>query len=112
MARKSLKDVKFSDGKDEKFVPTTLDQIWGESDAKYSTDNLEEYESLLQSFSKADLQAHSIKVGLLPSESRERTVKRLLSSFREHKAANKPLPAPIREKTPSKDVSAILREGR
>lgn len=112
MARKSLDNLKYSDGKDEKFTPTTLDQIWGESDAKYSTDNLDEYEALLQSFSKADLQAHSIKIGLLPSESRERTVKKLLSSFREHKAANKPLPSPTKGKIPSKDVDAILREGR
>lgn len=112
MAKKSINNLNLADGKEEKFVPSTLDQIWGETSNSYSTNDVDEYTKELQEMNSADLHAHAIKRGLLPTTSRERTLKRLVLAFKQHAAANRVLPVPKAKKAPTEDIRKILSEGR
>lgn len=110
--KKSVKNLKIVDAKVEDFKPTTLDQVWGEASTGYQTNDSEEYQNFLKELGTADLQAHAIKSGVLPTESRERTVKRLIAKFKQSVAENRPLPAGKASKSPSEEIRRILSEGR
>jgi len=65
--------------------PITLDQIWGDDGKrKYGTLDADEYNKYLLELNKSDLQAHAVKIGLVPIDDRETLIKRLKSEFRKH----------------------------
>lgn len=100
------------DAKQDKFEPTTLDQIWGDSGiSKYNTMELNKYEQSLSEMSKTDLREHAVKVGLFPVDNREILVKRLVAEFRKHVASfTKPIKKQ-KELKISKKAMDILKEG-
>lgn len=110
---KTNKEKRFADGKVEDFKPTTLDQVWGENTHDYQGQTLEEYAEYLSELNKADLQAHAIKKGILPSDNRERTVNKLLSGYKTSLAQSRKLPN-IQKKniTLDKQDRQTLSEGR
>ena len=101
-------------GKIENYEPSTLDQIIGETGlAKYSTLDRDEYLNYLNNFNKTDLHRHSISLGQIPIDNRERLTKKLLSefdlwvsSYKKPKASNKESPKITDE------VLRILATGR
>ena len=111
---KKIDSLSQAHGKEEKHQPTTLDQIWGDSGmSKYKTLNEEEYEQQLRDFSRADLQAHAVKVGLIPIDNSDQLRKRLLTEFRKYASVYKaPIHAKKDEKPLSKQAMKILNEGK
>ena len=100
----------------ETFVPTTLDQIWGDTGehGKYKTLDPEKYSNWLDEQDKASLQTHATSVGLLPVEHVGELKKRLVREFHVHRAKyTKPdgnlnkLPGTL-----DKEVKDILSEGK
>lgn len=116
MAKKkqNLEDLSQSHGKEEKFVPTTLDQIWGDEGlSKYGTMEEEVYEEKIQEMNKTDLWSHASKIGLVPIDNTNLLRKTLLSEFRKHVNMYRKVLAP--EEKPSKlskEALKILSEGR
>lgn len=112
--KKSLKSLSQTHGKEEKYKPTTLDQIWGDTgNTKYGTTDVNEYIRKLEDMNTSDLQTHAHKMGLIPVDDRVTVTKKLVSEFKRYisgyKKPNHPLPAnsPV-----SKEVKKILEEGR
>lgn len=105
---------KIVDGKIEDFQPTTLDQIWGEdSNTNYKARSVKEYEQQLAEMNTADLQAHAVKVGILPTESRERTVRKLTTEFASYLSQLSRIPkTTVKPKDVPKQIMDILSEGR
>lgn len=116
MARKKkVENLNQIHAKEEKFIPTTLDQIWGDTGlSKYKTLNEDEYKNSLDEMNKTDLHAHACYVGLVPVDNREMLTKRLLTEFRKHAASFRGMPVgnPKVNQKISKEVEQILSEGR
>ncbi len=113
-ASKKPKKMMQTHAKDEKFAPTTLDQVWGDTgNTKYGTMDKDEYQKRLDDMNKSDLQAHAGKMGLVPTDDRGLLTKKLLQEFNKYVSAfrkpsiTKGKPAPI-----SKASKKILSEGR
>ncbi len=101
-------------GKVETFQPTTMDQVWGDTGLnKYKTFDAEEYENSLVEMNMIDLIRHAASLGVVPADTRERLLKRLLTAFKQHvsiyNAASVPPTTPV---MPSQEVLKILAEGR
>ena len=114
--KKNVKELSQTHGavEKEKFEPTTLDQIWGDEGlSKYGTLNEDEYVKQIDEFNRTDLQAHAIKLGIVPIDDRSRLTKKLLYEFRIH-AVNYKKPADPKSSGAelSKEASKILSEGR
>lgn len=93
--------------------PRTLDQVWGDTgESKYKTLDLTEYQKYLKELTKSDLQAHAIKVGLIPIDNRETLVKRLEKEFNKHVSLYKPAPKTKNDIKLTKTAKDILAEGR
>ena len=112
--RKSIKSLSQVHGKEEKFEPTTLDQIWGDDGTStYGTLNESAYTVQLDDMNMSDLQAHASTVGIIPIDNRQTLRERLLREFRKHVSAYK---KPIHEVEPvthvDPEVMKILSEGR
>ena len=73
---------------------------------------LTEYQKYLKECTKSDLQAHAIKVGLIPVDNRETLVKRLEKEFNKHVSLYKPVPKTKNNLKLSKSAKDILAEGR
>jgi hypothetical protein len=104
-----------ADGKDEKFVPTTLDQIWGEGiDHKYGTSSFEAYQEQIEAMDTAELYEHARKHGVVPVDDKERVRRNLLRAFREHiQSFRQPVQPPqMKLEDLPKDIQRILAEGR
>ena len=101
-------------GKEEKFAPTTLDQIWGDDGtSKYGTTNEDEYKLRLNDFSRSDLHAHAVKIGLIPIDNSEVLKKRLLTEFKKYVATYAVVPLNENLNKPiSKKAMKILEEGK
>lgn len=115
MAKKSkLQDLNQIDAKEETSKPTTLDQIWGDTGVqKYGTNDFDEYRQHLNSLNRSDIQAHAIKVGILPTDNHEILIARLEREFKRHVSAYQaPVENKQKQKKISKDVQKILSEGR
>lgn len=88
MAKKklNLNDIHQAHGKDEsRNSVQSLDQLWGDDGlSRYKTLDLTEYTSQLAEMNKTDLQNHAAKLGLVPIDSRELLVKRLVAEFKKH----------------------------
>lgn len=88
MAKKklNLNDIHQAHGKDEnRDSVQSLDQLWGDNGlSKYKTLDVAEYTEELAGMNKTDLQNHASKLGLVPIDSRELLVKRLIAEFKKH----------------------------
>ena len=95
MAKKKLKlnDLHQAHGKDEsKETVQSLDQLWGDDGmSKYKTLDVVEYTQNLAEMNKSDLQNHAAKLGLVPIDSRELLVKRLVAEFKKHTTKYQPV---------------------
>jgi hypothetical protein len=116
--KKSLGSLSQTHGKQEKFQPTTLDQVWGESgNTKYGTTDVNDYIRKLDGMNTTDLQTHAHVIGFVPVDDRVTLVKKLLGEFRKHISSfKKPTNPPntklcISENIPP-DVKKTLSEGR
>lgn len=93
--------------------PRTLDQVWGDTgEGKYGTLVLAEYQKYLKELTKSDLQAHAVKIGLVPVDNRETLVKRLEREFNKHASLYKSVPNKKDTKKLSKTAKDILAEGK
>jgi len=91
----------------------TLDQIWGDDGKrKYGTLDPVEYEEYLKGLSKSDLQAHAVKIGLIPIDDRETLRKRLKQEFVKYASQYRVRPDSSSNKPVSKSARDILSEGR
>jgi hypothetical protein len=114
MPRKKLKldELSQTHGKVEN-RPITLDQIWGDDGKrKYGTLDPEKYSQYLADLNKSDLQAHAIKIGLVPIDNRETLVKRLKTEFKKHISLYTARPNIDNVGKLSKKSKDILSEGR
>ncbi len=114
-AKKSdIKDMSQAHGKDEKFQPTTLDQIWGDDGlGRYGTMEETEYKGQLDEMTKTDIRAHAMKLGLVPVDNRDLLVKTLLKEFNKHVSQfKKPVDKESKSNDMSDEVRKILGEGR
>lgn len=88
MAKKklNLNDIHQAHGKDEsRNAVQSLDQLWGDDGlSRYKTLDVSEYTQQLAEMNKSDLQNHAAKLGLVPIDSRELLVKRLVAEFKKH----------------------------
>jgi hypothetical protein len=110
MRRRKIEELNQTHGKVEN--PITLDQIWGDQGEKYGTFNLEEYEKEINDFNKSDLQAHALKVGLVPVDDRNILIARLKKEFIKYVSMYKQ-PSKSSEKTKlSKSSKDTLSEGK
>jgi len=112
MAKKSkLDNLSQTHGKVEK--PITLDQVWGnDGKRKYGTLDPVEYDQYLKNLGKSDLQAHAVKVNLVPIDDRQTLIKRLKQEFIKHASQFKTRPKFKNNKDVSKSTLDILSEGR
>tara|TARA_Y100000310_G_C20389817_1_gene672199 strand:- start:271 stop:666 length:396 start_codon:yes stop_codon:yes gene_type:complete len=113
---KSLEALSETDGmtrEEEKFEPSTLDQVWGDDGlSKYRTFDDKEYKAKLKDMAKADLKLEAIRVGLLPIDNVGQLEIRLMRQFRAHVSSyRKPVAPPIQTKL-SKAAKKILGEGK
>lgn len=116
---KTLKNMKMAHGKiepkyDSKYVPSTLDQLWGDTGLAGNYDTLEEseYKTKLDEMNKSDLQAHAVRIGLIPVDNRETLVNRLMREFRVHVASYKVPKQMVNAVKNKKTVDTIMSEGR
>jgi len=113
-ATKSIKNLSQAHGKEEKFEPTTLEQIWGDDGSTtYGTLNENQYSNRLDDMNMSDLQTHASTVGIIPIDNRSTLRERLLRDFRKHVSSYK---KPTHETQSPRDVNPetikILSEGR
>jgi len=105
------------DGKVEGSTLTTLEQVLGEfSMGQYTTSDLDEYQQIIGEMNTSDLQAHAIKVGLLPNVERSVLRERLIKEFRKYMNLRRPANMSVKAtKSPqelSKNAMRSLSEGR
>jgi hypothetical protein len=113
-ATKSIKNLSQAHGKEEKFEPTTLEQIWGDDGTSvYGTLNENQYANQLDDMNMSDLQTHASTVGIIPIDNRSTLRERLLRDFRKHVSSYK---KPTHQTQSPRDVNPetikILSEGR
>ena len=104
--KKSVKNLSQTHGKEEKFEPTTLDQIWGDDGTStYGTMVEDHYETQLDEMNMSDLQTHASRVGIIPIDNRNTLRERLMREFRKHVASyRKPVNNPSPEPSLSKEM--------
>ena len=113
MKSKKLTELHQTHGKIEDTQRKTLDQIWGDDGKrKYGTLDTVEYDSYLKGLVKSDLQAHAIKIGLIPVDDRQTLAKRLKQEFLKYAAQYQVRPDSKNNKPVSKTARDILAEGR
>ena len=113
-AKKGLKKLSQTHGKEEKFEPTSLAQVWGEDGTStYGTMNEKEYERQIDEMNMSDMQTHASTVGIIPIDNLSTLRDRLLREFRKHVANYR---KPVHDTPPPANIDAktlkILSEGR
>ena len=111
---KKLNNLAQTHGKEEKFPPTSLEQIWGDDGmSKYSTFDPLTYEDALDEYSKVHLQSHATRVGVVPVDNVTLLRQRLMKEFHKHVNAYRMPSQPTNDPTVvSKEVRQILEEGK
>ena len=109
----SLKNSKQVDGKIEELAPklTSLDALFGTNYNKYSCGSLTEYEEQLNSMNTADLRAHAVTMGFMPSVDINRLKRKLVGEFQKY--ANSFLEKPTIKnnlKLPPKNILDIMAD--
>tara|TARA_B100000959_G_C14858129_1_gene573104 strand:+ start:232 stop:651 length:420 start_codon:yes stop_codon:yes gene_type:complete len=116
--KKPLESLSQVHGKEEKFEPTTLDQVWGESgNTKYGTTDVNDYVRKLEGMNTTDLQTHAHVIGFVPVDDRVTLTKKLIGEFKKHvssfkKPANQPNSNQNISKNVPDSVKRTLAEGR
>jgi hypothetical protein len=122
MARKKLNESNQTDGKirseedseNPQYQPTTLSQLFGETNGseRYGTLDADEYRTTLEGFNSAELRRHAIEVAhVVPAISSERTIKRLLLEFQKYTLGfTTPRVTHKKDKTPSEEALRIMAE--
>lgn len=122
MARKKLNELNQVDGKVRKeedsdtpqYEPTTLSQLFGETNGteRYGTLDVEEYKNQLEEYNSAELRRHAIEVAhVVPAISPERTKKRLILEFQKYTLGfTTPKITHKKDKEPSKEALRIMAE--
>jgi hypothetical protein len=112
--KKSLESLSQIHGKEEKFEPTTLDQVWGESgNTKYGTTDVNDYIRKLEDMNTTDLQTHAHVIGFVPVDDRVTLMKKLIGEFKKHISGfQKPTDQLLHNRPLSDEVKKILSEGR
>ncbi len=112
--KKKLEELSQSHGMEQKFEPSTLEQIWGdEGTNKYGTLDEEVYLEKINEMNKTDLWSHASKLGLVPIDNTNLLKKTLLSEFRKHvNSYKRPTEIKADEVKLTKEVLKILAEGR
>lgn len=114
-SKKSLDNLSEIHGKDEsKPVPTTLDQIWGDTGLwKYNTNDVNEYQVQVKTMTLADIRVHARKIGLVPVGDRPSLEKKLIGEFEKHVSKYNVSAAPKKEPLKISDkAKKILKEGQ
>lgn len=105
------KITKVVNGQDSSNKPTTLDEVWGyDRLSEYGTLDVEKYKEEISNLNLADLHGHAIAKGVLPADSREKTIKRLLVAFDQYKSkvARKAAPASNVSKEKAEQIRKIM----
>jgi len=112
--KNKVEELSQTHAKEETNKPTSLDQIWGdEGFGKYKTLDKDKYNNYLTSLNKSDLQRHASQVGIVPIDSKEMLVGRLMKEFNKHVASyNMPSPNTNPTLSVSDEAKKILSEGR
>tara|TARA_B100001123_G_C15273729_1_gene1011312 strand:+ start:444 stop:836 length:393 start_codon:yes stop_codon:yes gene_type:complete len=112
--KKPLESLSQTHGKEEKYQPTTLDQIWGDKgNTKYGTTDVNDYIKQLDAMNTSDLQTHAHKMGLIPVDDRVTITKKLIYEFKRYISGyRKPDIVPPKNSEPSSELKKILGEGR
>jgi hypothetical protein len=81
--RPSKKEILQIHGKEEtsQKLPSSLDEILGETLSIYTANSSEEYRGQLAEMNMTDLQAHAYKIGLVPTPDRKVLTDRLTQEF-------------------------------
>ena len=81
--RPSKKEMLQVHGKEEtnQKLPSSLDEILGETLSIYTANSSEEYRGQLAEMNMTDLQAHAYKIGLVPTPDRKVLTDRLAQEF-------------------------------
>ena len=81
--RPSKKSMLQIHGKEEKTqkLPSSLDEILGETLSIYTANSSEKYRGQLSEMNMSDLQAHAYKIGLVPTPDRKVLTDRLVQEF-------------------------------
>ena len=113
-ATKNMKNLSQAHGKEEKFEPTTLEQIWGDDGSSaYGTLNENQYTNQVDEMNMSDLQTHASTVGIIPIDNRHTLRERLLREFRKHVSSyKKPVHAVEPPSPAAPEIMKILSEGR
>ena len=113
-AAKKVSKLSQAHGKKETYEASTLEQIWGDDGtSKYKTLDENEYLENLNDLSRVDLQAHAVKIGLIPIDNAEQLKKRLLTEFKKHVSQYKlPKISAKSNKKLSREAMKILEEGK
>jgi|TARA_R110000824_G_scaffold15605_8_gene65499 hypothetical protein len=114
---KKVEEMSQTHGKEERPLYSTLEQIWGDTGlSRYGTFDEDNYLKELEDMTKADIQAHANRLGLVPIDNRRELVKRLLKEFVYHKSRYSTIPADIQINNITSNLSAevrkILSEGK
>ena len=112
--KKKMKEMTQTHAKEEKFQPSTLDQVWGDTgNTRYGTMDEEKYLNKLQEMNRSDLQAHASRVGMIPIADRGVLTKKLMSEFRKYVSGfRKPNTVINPPPTLSKEAARVLSEGK
>tara|TARA_Y100001938_G_C8037718_1_gene404319 strand:+ start:785 stop:1171 length:387 start_codon:yes stop_codon:yes gene_type:complete len=113
--KSKLDSLSQTHGKQDKYQPTTLDQVWGDTGmSKFGTMDEEDYEEKLGNMTRSDLFAHATEIGLVPVENLDNLKKRLLAEFQLHVSEyRRPLSTDdgTSQEIPDK-IKKILSEGK
>jgi hypothetical protein len=112
--KKKLEELSQSHGMEQKFIPSTLEQIWGDEGlTKYGTMDEDVYSNKINEMNKTDLWSHASKLGLVPIDNTSLLKRTLLSEFRKHvNGYKRPPEKKAVEQNISREVLKILAEGR
>ena len=112
--KKPLESLSQTHGKVEKYQPTTLDQVWGESgNTKYGTTDVNKYIKKLDDMNTTDLQTHAHVMGFVPVDDRVTLMNKLVGEFKKHISGfKKPLDQASTTPSLSNEAKKILSEGR
>lgn len=113
VVEKDIAKLKQADGKIyNKYNVKSIDELLGETNRKYLTKDVKEYESWLRARNTSDLQKHAIEVQVLPKEDRELLIRTLIKQFHVNHSAESNTVSRIDQKPVSQEVLDILAEGR
>jgi|WetSurMetagenome_2_1015567.scaffolds.fasta_scaffold539404_2 hypothetical protein len=111
---RTKKPVIETHAKEETFAPTLLEQVWGSTDlSRYGTLNEPEYITQVESMTRADLETHARKMGVVVVENSLRLRDKLISEFRNYICQLQQKPAITKSNTKVSDAALkVLAEGR